>query len=77
MMRFGSTLTLNSLVVYLACNFDKILFGRLWGADALGIYGRAYQFINIPTDNLNTAGEVAFSALSRLNDDLMVSNAIS
>ncbi len=34
------------------------------------IYGRAYQLINIPTDNLNSAvGEVAFSALSRIQDD--------
>ena len=46
------------------------MIGRFWGADAIGIYGRAYQIINIPTDNLNSAvGEVAFSALSRLKDD--------
>jgi O-antigen/teichoic acid export membrane protein len=70
MMRFGSTLTLNGLVVYVASNFEKVLLGRFWGVDAIGIYGRAYQLINIPTDNLNSAvGEVAFSALSRLQDD--------
>src|ERR1039457_6477459 len=70
MMRFGGTLTLNGLVMYIASNLDKVLLGRFWGVDALGIYGRAYQLINIPTDNLNfAAGEVAFSALSRLQDD--------
>jgi O-antigen/teichoic acid export membrane protein len=70
MMRFGGTLTLNGLVVYVASNLEKVLLGRFWGVDALGIYGRAYQLINIPTDNLNAAaGEVAFSALSRLQDD--------
>jgi O-antigen/teichoic acid export membrane protein len=70
MMRFGGTLTLNGLLAYLAYNAEKILIGRFWGADAIGIYGRAYQVINIPTDNLNSAvGEVAFSALSRLQDD--------
>jgi O-antigen/teichoic acid export membrane protein len=70
MMRFGGTLTLNGLILYCANNMDKVLLGRFWGADALGIYGRAYQLINIPTDNLNSAvGEVAFSALSRLQDD--------
>ena len=70
MMHFGGTLTLNGLVVYIASNFEKVLLGRFWGVDALGIYGRAYQLINIPTDNLNSAaGEVAFSALSRLQDD--------
>jgi len=71
MMRFGGTLTLNGLLAYLAYNAEKILIGRFWGADAIGIYGRAYQLINIPTDNLNQAvGEVAFSALSRLQEDL-------
>jgi O-antigen/teichoic acid export membrane protein len=70
MMRFGGTLTLNGVVVYIAYNFEKVLLGRYWGADAIGIYGRAYQLVNIPTDNLNGAvGEVAFSALSRIQDD--------
>jgi O-antigen/teichoic acid export membrane protein len=70
MMRFGGTLTLNGLVMYIASNFEKVLLGRYWGVDALGIYGRAYQLINIPTDNLNSAaGEVAFSALSRTKDE--------
>jgi O-antigen/teichoic acid export membrane protein len=70
MMRFGGTLTLNGLVMYVASNFEKILLGRFWGAEALGIYGRAYQLIRIPTDNLNSAvGDVAFSALSRIKDD--------
>jgi PST family polysaccharide transporter len=70
MMHFGGTLTLNGLVAYIAYNAEKVLIGRFWGADAIGIYGRAYQLVNIPTDNLNGAiGEVAFSALSRLKDD--------
>jgi PST family polysaccharide transporter len=70
MLRFGGTLTLNGLVVYMAYNLDKVLLGRFWGAEALGIYGRAYQLNNIPIDNLNSAvGGVAFSALSRVQDD--------
>jgi O-antigen/teichoic acid export membrane protein len=70
MMRFGGALTLNGLVVYIASNFEKVLLGRFWGVEAIGFYGRAYQLVNIPTENLNSAaGEVAFSALSRLQDD--------
>jgi O-antigen/teichoic acid export membrane protein len=70
MMRFGSTITLNGLVIYVAYNLEKILLGRFWGAETVGMYGRAYQLINIPTDNLNAAvGEVAFAALSRVQDD--------
>ena len=69
-LRFGGTITINGLVIYAASNFEKVLLGRFWGADAIGIYGRAYQLIRLPTDTLNGAvGEVAFSALSRLQDD--------
>jgi PST family polysaccharide transporter len=70
MMRFGGTLTANSVVWYGALNFEKVLLGRFWGADAIGIYGRAYQLINIPNDNLNSAVRgVAFATLSRLQHE--------
>jgi len=70
MMRFGGTITLNGLVVYVAYNMEKVLLGRYWGADVVGIYGRAYQLTNIPTESLNSSiGGVAFSALSRVQDD--------
>ena len=70
MIRFGGTITINGLVVYIAYNLEKVLLGRFWGAETIGLYGRAYQLVTIPTDNLNSAvGEVAFSALSRLQDD--------
>jgi O-antigen/teichoic acid export membrane protein len=70
MMRFGGTVTFNGLIVYIAYNLDKVLLGRFWGAEALGLYGRAYQLINLPTENLNAAvGGVVFSALSRVQHD--------
>lgn len=72
MLKFGGTVSLNNLLVYVAYNFDKLLLGRFWGADALGLYSRAYQLINIPTTQLNHAiGGVAFSALSRIQNDRM------
>jgi len=70
MLRFGGTVTLNGTVMYIASNLEKVLLGRVWGVDAIGTYGRAYQLANIPIDNLNSsAGGVAFAALSRLQDD--------
>jgi len=70
LMRFGGTITLNGLVVYFAYNLEKVLLGRFWGASVVGIYGRAYQLSNIPTENLNSSiGGVAFSALSRVQHD--------
>ena len=70
LMLFGVTVTLSSLVTYVAYNAEKVLIGRFWGADAIGIYGRAYQLVNIPTEQLHSAvGEVGFAALSKLQDD--------
>jgi PST family polysaccharide transporter len=70
MLGFGGKVSLNVLIVYVAYNVDKVLLGRLAGAEVLGLYGRAYQLINIPTENLNTAvGGVALAALSRIQDD--------
>jgi PST family polysaccharide transporter len=70
MVRFGGTVTLNSVVVYIAYNAEKVLLGRYWGAAALGLYGRAYQLSNMPVQQLtNSGGAVAFPMLSRLQND--------
>lgn len=70
MLSMGGILTVNSLVVYLAYNTEKVLLGRFWGAEALGLYGRAYQLISLPADILISAiATVAFPALSRLQHD--------
>lgn len=71
MLRFGAGTTLNGFISYISNNIDKLLLGRFWGTDAVGLYGRAFHLINFPGDNLNTTiGEVAFAALSRTKDDL-------
>ena len=70
MLRFGGTATLNLMVMYIGRSVDKILLGRFWGAETLGIYGRGAQLINLPTENLNDAiGVVAFPALARVQND--------
>ena len=69
-LSFGGVVTLQNLVVYVAYNFEKLLLGRYWGVDALGIYERGYRLVNLPTAELNAAiGEVAFSGLSRIKND--------
>jgi PST family polysaccharide transporter len=58
------------MVVFLAWNSEKILLGRFWGADALGLYGRAYQLVTLPVQQLNSSmTSVAFPALSRIQHD--------
>lgn len=70
MLKFGGTVTLNGLVDYVAYNLDKVLLGKLRGAEVLGLYGRAYQLMKMPTDQLNSAvGWVSFTALSRIQDE--------
>ena len=70
MLRFGWTVTFNNLVVYVAYNTEKVLLGRSWGTEALGVYGRAYQLLNLPMQQLYTAMyTVAFPALSQIQQD--------
>jgi len=70
MLHFGGLATCNSFVVFLAWNAEKLLLGRFWGPDALGLYGRAFQLVTLPVEQLNTAmGGVAFPALSRIQHD--------
>jgi O-antigen/teichoic acid export membrane protein len=71
MLAFGGAVTANNVLGYLAFNLDKILIGRVWGAEILGVYSRAYQLINLSNENLLTSiGSVAFPALSRVQNDL-------
>jgi len=70
MLHFGGFASCNSFVVFLAWNAEKLLLGRFWGADALGLYGRAFQLITLPVQQLNGAlTGVAFPALSRIQHD--------
>jgi O-antigen/teichoic acid export membrane protein len=70
LLHFGWMSTCNNLMVFLAWNADNILLGRFWGADALGLYGRAYQLATMPVHQLNGAiTGVAFSALARMQND--------
>ena len=69
MLWFGGTLTLNNLVGYFTYNMDKVLLGRFCGAEALGVYGRAYQLMSLPNNLNSTIGSVVFPALSRVQND--------
>ena len=70
MVRFGGTVTLNSVVVYVAYNTEKILLGRFWGPAPLGLYTRAYQLATLPVQQLIGAAHiVAFSVLSRMQSE--------
>lgn len=70
MVRYGITVVSNGLVVYFAYNTEKILLGRFWGVELLGLYGRANQLIGLPIAQLHSAiGGVAFAGLARVQND--------
>jgi O-antigen/teichoic acid export membrane protein len=70
LLGYGGTVTLDCVITFITYTADKVLIGRFCGPQALGIYGRAYQLVNIPTSNLNsTIALVVFPALSRLQND--------
>ena len=63
MLHFGGLATCNSFVVFLAWNAEKLLLGRFWGADALGLYGRAFQLVTLPVATIEHCGRRAWPSL--------------
>lgn len=69
MMRFGVSLTFTNVLDYSAQNLDNILIGRFYGADALGLYSRAYNLLLMPIRQVTAPiSRVAVPVLSYLQD---------
>ncbi|MDP2620667.1 MAG: lipopolysaccharide biosynthesis protein [Hyphomicrobiales bacterium] len=70
LLNFGGGLSLARIGNYIALNADNFIVARWLGADALGIYGRAYQFLMQPTNLLgSTVDRVLFPAMSSVQSD--------
>lgn len=69
MLAFGGNLTGFGIINYFARNLDNMLIGRVWGAQQLGLYAKAYQLLLLPIDQINTPiTAVAVPTLCRLAD---------
>ena len=69
MIKFGGNLTGFTTINYFSRNLDNLLIGRVWGAQQLGLYSRAYQLMGLPIDQINEPiASVAVPSLSRLTD---------
>jgi PST family polysaccharide transporter len=67
MLKLGQNITGFAMLNVFARNMDVLVIGRQLGAQPLGLYTKAYQLINLPTDNTNEPlNTVALPALSRL-----------
>lgn len=70
MLKFGGHLTGFHFINYFARNADNILIGKFVGAEALGLYGRAYQLLMLPITMISAPiSNVAVPALSRLHEN--------
>ncbi len=70
MLKFGGHLTGFNFINYFSRNADNILIGRFIGADALGLYSRAYQLFMLPIGQVRgPLNDVALPALSALRND--------
>lgn len=49
MVAFGGLLALNGVLIYAARTLDSVLIGRVWGAEPLGYYTRAYFLMLLPS----------------------------
>jgi PST family polysaccharide transporter len=71
LLAFGRDLTGYNVLNYFTRNLDNLLIGKLWGAQQLGIYAKAYQLLLMPLEQLGIPLDgIALTALSRLTDSL-------
>jgi PST family polysaccharide transporter len=69
MLKFGGNFTGFSTINFFSRNLDNLLIGRVWGAQQLGLYNRAYQLMMLPIDQINEPiSSVAIPSLSRLTN---------
>lgn len=67
---FGGGFTIAKIANFLATQGDNLVVGRMLGASALGIYGRAYQFMVMPASLFGNALDKAlFPAMSKVQSE--------
>lgn len=69
LMRFGSGLTVAQMANYFARQGDNLVVGRWLGAEALGLYSRAYHLMTVPATLFGQAvNKVLFPSMAKLQD---------
>jgi PST family polysaccharide transporter len=71
LLSIGFGFSLGKILNFLSLQGDNMVVGRLLGAEALGMYTRAYQAMTLPAMYVGQAFErVLFPALSQKQDDI-------
>lgn len=67
--KFSSHLFVHSALEYLMFNIDNFLVGRYFGKAALGVYGRARQWVFLPVQNIAfSISRSFFPSFAQIND---------
>jgi O-antigen/teichoic acid export membrane protein len=70
LMYFGGGFTIARVLNYTALQGDNLVAGRWLGAEALGIYGRAYQLLVFPVNLISSmVDQVLFPSMAKIQDD--------
>ncbi len=70
LLHFGAGIAGFDVAYYFRENMDKILLGRVWGPQPLGLYEKAFSLLTLPISSLRyPLNKVAFPAMSRLVND--------
>jgi O-antigen/teichoic acid export membrane protein len=70
MLEFGGFLSGSRMVRYLGRNLDRVVIGRSWSADSLGLYSKANGWMLGPFQQASwTVAKVAVPVLSRLQSE--------
>ena len=70
LMAFGGGFTLARIFNSLAKQGDNLVVGRFLGAEALGLYGRAYQLLVFPVSLFgNVLDKVLFPSMAKIQND--------
>jgi PST family polysaccharide transporter len=70
LLRYGGGLSMVQLTNSLAYQADNLVVAKFMGAEAIGIYSRAYQVLTAPTKLIgNSLLKVLFPAMSRVQAD--------
>lgn len=68
---FGAYQVGEGTIAYLTANLDNLLIGRLAGAEALGLYSVAKQFVTYPAQVVApVVSRVAMPLMARMQDDI-------
>ena len=67
---FGIWVYINNYLNYLAKNLDYIIIGKVFDASLLGLYERAFNFMNMPRARLhNIIDNILFATYSKIQND--------